>query len=148
MLSGHELPDHELYQIHDWEYFLRVTKNNKAALIREPLAEYRIHGQSITATAQKNNRLFRDIQHWLAIAERPGERFIEPDQLRILRGSLADLLLIGFGPKSKLGSYTNYFSKYLKAVRLAAMAGVDQVLRIHGVVFGKILRHLTFRADG
>jgi glycosyltransferase involved in cell wall biosynthesis len=142
ILLGHQLPDPDLYQIHDWEFFLRVTKGNKARLLREPGGMYRVHGQSITATAQFDNRLHNDISRWLSIAAEPGERQIAGDEMRTLRGSCAELLLIGFGPKYKPSSYLRYIYKYFKAVGISRKGGFRQVLRMHKALATKISRKI------
>lgn len=146
ILEKHDPPDPDLYQIHDWEYLLRVTNGHGAALIHQPLAQYRIHDRSITATAQSQNRLWKDIKRWMEIAAQPGERNIGPQQLRVLKGSCAVLLLIGFGDKLKFKSYVDYLAKYCKAIRLAAEGGFSQMIRMHGKLLQLIFRHLTFSA--
>ena len=142
ILLGHQPPDPDLYQIHDWEYFLRVTKGHKARLLREPGGMYRVHGQSITATAQFDNRLHNDISRWLSIAVKPGERKISGDEMRTLRGSCAELLLMGFGPKYKPSSYIRYIYKYYKAVGISSKGGFKQLLRMHRALASKIFRKI------
>jgi glycosyltransferase involved in cell wall biosynthesis len=142
ILEGHEPPDPELYQIHDWEYFLRVTRGHKARLLHQPAAVYRVHDKSITATAQLDNRLYNDIRRWLEIAQQPGDRHIETAELHQLRGSCADLMLIGFGPKLDPRSYVRYTSKYFKALQISSGGGLRQVLRVHLGLLNRIFRKL------
>lgn len=144
ILDGHEPPDPALYQVHDWEYFLRVTRGHKARLLHKPAAIYRVHDQSITATAQFDNRLYNDIRLWLEIAQLPGDRGIEARELRVLRGSCAELMLIGFGSKLKPSSYVHYAGKYFKAVKLSLGGGFGQFLRLHVALFMRIVRKLKY----
>ncbi len=139
IILGKESPDHELFQIHDWEYFLRVTNGYKAMLLREPLAIYRVHESSITAVAKSDDRLFNDIKRWLAIAEVPGERFLNENERRILKGSCASLLLSGFGSKLNPKSYVLFVLKYLRALSMAYSGGMAQVGRMHHVFLKRVL---------
>jgi glycosyltransferase involved in cell wall biosynthesis len=143
ILLSHEPPDPDLYQIHDWEYFLRVTRGYKAGLLREPGGIYRIHDESITATAQFDNRLLNDIRKWLQIAAESGKRQIVGEELDTLRGSFAELLLIGFGPKYKPSSYSRYIYKYYKAFGIAVKGGLRQVIRMHKALALKIVRKIV-----
>lgn len=139
ILRGHQLPDPDLYQIHDWEYFLRVTSGHKGRLLREPGAVYRVHDNSITATAQFDNRLFGDIIHWLEFSGGQGERQLPKEEENILRGSFGELLLIGFGPKLKFSSYQNYLFRYSKAVGISLRGGWSQFVRLHWSLARKII---------
>jgi len=139
IIEGHQPPDPSLYQIHDWEYFLRVTKGHKGRLLKEPGGVYRVHENSITATAQFDNRLYNDIMRWLEIAGKEGERHLPEEEENIIRGSFGELLLIGFGPKLKASSYWQYFYKYTRAVQISLRGGARQLARIHWSLIRKIV---------
>ncbi|MDX2416352.1 MAG: glycosyltransferase family 2 protein [Xanthomonadales bacterium] len=132
---GKEEPDPELFQIHDWEYFLRVTDGYKAKLLREPSAVYRIHTSSISSVARYDNRLYKDVRHWLEIAKVPGQRYINEEDRKILIGSCACLLLFGFGSKLNPMSYIRFIPIYLRTLKLATGGGSDQVKRMHQALF-------------
>jgi hypothetical protein len=138
--AGKQGPDAALYQIHDWEYFLRVCKGHKAVLLREPSAVYRIHAQSISSTARQDNRLYNDIRRWLAVAAQPGERHIEAADRRILAGSCACLLLAGFGSRLNPMAYLRFLPVYFQALRIAFSGGPAQVARMHGALFSRAVK--------
>ena len=132
---GKEEPDPKLFQIHDWEYFLRVTDGYKAKLLREPSAVYRIHTSSISAVARYDNRLYHDVRRWLEIAKVPGPRYINEEDRGILIGSCACLLLFGFGSKLNPMSYIRFLPIYIRTLKLAIGGGPDQIRRMHRALF-------------
>jgi glycosyltransferase involved in cell wall biosynthesis len=132
---GKRGPDPGLYQIHDWEYFVRVCKGHKGRLLRAPSAIYRIHGRSISSTARQGNRLYNDITRWLAMAKQPGEGYIEAGDRKILVGSCACLLLAGFGSRLNPVAYLRFVPVYLRALSIAVRGGAAQVLRMHRALF-------------
>lgn len=136
---GHEGPDMRLFQIHDWEYFLRVTKGYKATLLHEPSAVYRIHANSISSVARYDDRLYNDIKRWLAIAEAPGERYINEEDRKTLVGSFACLLLFGFGSKKDPVSYIRFIPIYFRTLLIALKGGRVQVGRMHRALFQRML---------
>ncbi len=136
--AGKQGPDPALYQIHDWEYFLRVCKGCKAILLREPSAMYRLHEKSISSTARQENRLYHDIQRWLAIASQPGERHIGAAERKILAGSGACLLLAGFGSRLNPMSYLRFLPVYWRALWIAMSGGTAQVARMHRALFQRM----------
>jgi len=143
ILHGHEPPDPELYQIHDWEYFLRVMRGHKAQLLREPSAIYRVHDKSITTTAQFDDRLYKDIRRWLEIAQQPGDRHIEMNELRELRGSCATLMINLFNPRQDAKPYVRFISTYRRAMKISLRGGLRQVARFHLPVLNQIIRKLA-----
>ncbi|NNJ65924.1 MAG: glycosyltransferase [Xanthomonadales bacterium] len=142
-LEGHEGPDPELFQIHDWEYFLRVCKGGEAMLIHRPLAVYRIHDSSISAVARSEQRLFHDVDRWLEIAKRPGERQLSPDDRGVLRGSLAIQLVTGFGSQAAAGRMRRFARAWLQACKVALAGGPAPLARLHGALVGKAVRRLS-----
>lgn len=142
-LLGHEAPDPELFQIHDWEYFLRVTNGHQAILLNKPLAIYREHESSITAVACHEDRLFNDIQRWIGIAKKPGERFIDERELKILKGSFSILLLTGLGSKLNPKWCLTFFKAYFKALGLSYSGGLKQLGRFHFALLRKVINSVT-----
>lgn len=128
---GYEGPDPKLFQIHDWEYFLKVTKGHKATLLREPTAIYRLHVNSISSVARYDDRLYKDIKRWLAIAGMPGERYIDEEDRKVLIGSCSCLLLFGFGSKLNPMSYFRFIPIYFRTLLIALGGGRVQVGRMH-----------------
>lgn len=84
-----------LYQIHDWEFILRALRGWKATLISQPLAIYRIHSHSVTATARINSRLENDLQIFLDVATKLGPHHISDIDLGILACGMTRLLIEG-----------------------------------------------------
>jgi len=132
---GKEGPDPQLFQVHDWEYFLRVTEGYKAILLHEPTAVYRVHASSISSAACEDDRLYKDIKRWLAIAETPGERYVNGQDRKILIGSCSCLLLFGFGSKLNPMSYFRFIPIYFRTLILASGGGWVQVRRMHRALF-------------
>lgn len=139
-LKGHEGPDAQLFQIHDWEYFLRVTRGHQAVQLSLPTAVYREHVSSVSATTRNENRLMSDISRWLQLACTPGEHYLEEQELKTLHGSLAILLITGFGKPSSFQAATTLLRNYLKAVPLAARGGFSQLIRLHSALAKKTLK--------
>ena len=130
-ILGYEGPDPKLFQIHDWEYFLKVTQGHKATLLREPTAVYRFHMNSISSVARYDDRLYNDVKRWLAIAKTPGERYVDEDDRKTLIGSCSCLLLFGFGSKSNPMSYLRFIPVYFRTLVIALRGGRVQVVRMH-----------------
>ena len=139
-----EGPDTELFQIHDWEYFLRASKGHKAILLHEPTAVYRIHVNSISSVARYDNRLYKDVKRWLAIASQPGERHINKEDRKILKGSCSCLLLFGFGSKSNPMSYVRFIPVYFRTLFIAMGGGYMQIGRMHRALFNRMLNKPEF----
>jgi len=137
---GRRGPDPALYQIHDWEYFLRVCDGHKAALLRKPSAVYRLHEKSISSTARQDNRLYKDIRRWLTVASEPGERYVSAADRKILAGSCACLLLAGFGSRLNPMSYLRFLPVYSQALRIALSGGPAQVGRMHRALFRRFAK--------
>lgn len=135
----YEGPDPKLFQIHDWEYFLKVTKGHKATLLREPTAVYRLHINSISSVARYDDRLYNDVKRWLAIARTPGERYIDEHDRKILIGSCSCLLLFGFGSKLNPMSYLRFIPVYFRTLLIAVHGGTAQVGRMHRALFQRML---------
>ena len=64
------LPISELYLVHDWEYFLRISKKWKSFLLEKPGAVYILHSNSVTINAGKGNRIIKDFQFWLDVSSK------------------------------------------------------------------------------
>lgn len=139
-LEGHSLPKESLYQVHDWEYFLRVTKGHGAVLIGQPSAIYRLHSSSITSTARQKNRLRHDIDQWLSSAVESGTNSLEDFEQNILRGSFA-ILLVSSGVRGLLDP--QFFKNYLTAASLALKGGLQQFVRLHYELTRKLMRLLV-----
>lgn len=139
-IIGYEGPDPKLFQIHDWEYILKVTQGYKATLLREPTAIYRLHESSITSVARFDDRLYNDVKRWLAIASVPGERYINDDDRRILTGSCACLMLFGFGSKMNPMSYLRFIPVYFRTLSIARKGGHVQVSRMHRALYARMLQ--------
>ena len=131
-------PDPKLFQIHDWEYFLKVTRGYKASLLREPTAVYRLHVNSISSVARYDDRLYNDVKRWLEIAKAPGERHIGKSDRKILIGSCSCLLLFGFGSKLNPMSYLRFIPIYFRTLLIALHGGPAQVGRMHRALFQRM----------
>lgn len=136
-LLGHALPVASLYQIHDWEYFLRVTKGHKARLLANPGGTYLIHSKSITATAQSENRLINDINSWLEFATFPGEHQLSSQELIFLRKSCAELMFIDYKRQNR---FLGLLHQYPKAIGVLKGAGAGQMVHFHWSMLLKALR--------
>jgi len=141
-LKNHDGPDEALFQIHDWEYFLRVTRGHQAVLLSQPTAVYREHDVSVSATARSENRLFSDIQRWLKLASTPGQHQLQGQDLKQLKGSLAILLITGFGKPTNFQVFSNLMRNYFKAVPVAAGGGFFQLARLHSALLKKVIKSL------
>jgi len=130
---SHDAPMHNLFQIHDWEYFLRVTKGYKARLIAKPLAIYRIHDRSITKTALHENILAADCTRWLDHAVRQGSNYMDEDERNILAGSLAILVMRGI----RLPYTPKKIIRYLAVRKIAMIGGRPALHSLHGYMFNK-----------
>ncbi len=139
----HDGPDTDLFQIHDWEFFLRVTRDHRVVLLNEPRAVYREHGQSITAVACHESRLFRDVQHWIDVARRPGEKFLEPIERNLLKGSLAVLLVTGFGSYQGDTRYRTFINAYTRGLKVSCSGGLRQIGRLHHALVLKVIKAAT-----
>jgi glycosyltransferase involved in cell wall biosynthesis len=139
-LQGHDGPDAGLYQIHDWEFFLRVCKGHEAAIVRTPLAAYRIHERSISAVSRSEQRLFKDVDRWLEMATSSDSQQFTDKELDILRGSLAIQLVTGFGSHVNQGVAKQIVQAYLKAVGVALDGGLWPFLRLQGAAMEKALK--------
>lgn len=137
---GYEGPDPKLFQIHDWEYILKVTQGYKATLLKKPTAIYRLHDSSITSVARFDDRLYNDVKRWLAIANVQGERFINADDRKILIGSCSCLLLYGFGSKLNPVSYVRFVPIYFRTLFIALKGGRAQVGRMHRALYARMLQ--------
>ena len=135
----YEGPDPKLFQIHDWEYFLKVTNGHKATLLKEPTAVYRLHEKSISSVARHDDRLYNDVKRWLAIAKIPGERFVEEHDRKTLIGSCSCLLLFGFGSKLNPMTYLRFIPIYFRTLLIALSGGLPQVGRMHNALFQRVL---------
>ena len=135
----YEGPDPKLFQIHDWEYFLKVTNGHKATLLKEPTAVYRLHEKSISSVARYDDRLYNDVKRWLAIARIPGERFVNEHDRKTLIGSCSCLLLFGFGSKLNPMSYLRFIPIYFRTLLIAIRGGLSQVGRMHRALSQRVL---------
>lgn len=136
-LANHDPPVPELYQLHDWEYFLRVTQDWGGCLIAQPLAVYHLHGDSITATARHRGRLEGDIARWMELADGGGDCGLDPSESAWLKGSLAILLARGATPGTAALLSADTARALLAAGRIASRGGVGQLLRLAGFVLAK-----------
>jgi len=102
------LPISELYMTHDWEYFLRISKNWKSFLLEKPGAVYRLHSSSVTTNAGRNNRIMKDFEFWLDVLSKKANPYhINIMERRILSLSMAQTYLrIQIKPNDKL--FFNY----------------------------------------
>lgn len=141
-LKSHDGPDAGLFQIHDWEYFLRVTRGHPAVQLSQPTAVYREHDVSVSATARSENRLLIDIERWLNLASSPGQHQLQGQELKQLKGSLAILLITGFGKPANLQALSSLMRNYFKAVPVAAGGGVFQLARLHSALLKKAIGSL------
>ena len=133
-------PDHQLYQIHDWEFILRLSKGQNAVLLSEPGAIYRVHDRSISATARAGDRLYSDILRWTSRAAEPTVHDFTPLELKRLKGSCGELLMTGFLPRLSVQSWIEYLRNYARALRIAAGGGMAQVFRMHWSLARKAIR--------
>ena len=131
--DSHNAPMHNLYQIHDWEYFLRVTRGYKARLLARPLAIYRIHDRSITKTALHENILSGDCTRWLDHASKKGNTYMGEYERNILAGSLAILVMRGI----RLPYTPKKIIRYLAVRKIAMVGGKEALHRLHRYMFNK-----------
>ena len=79
------LPISELYIGHDWEYFLRISRNWKSLLLEKPGAVYRLHSKSVTKNSAKSNRIMKDFQFWLNVSSKKATpHYINKMERRVL----------------------------------------------------------------
>lgn len=135
----YEGPDPSLFQIHDWEYFLKVTRGHKATLLKTPTAIYRLHPNSISSVARYDDRLYKDVKRWLTIAKIPGERYVDEHDRKTLIGSCSCLLLFGFGSKLNPMSYLRFIPVYFRTLLIAVRGGLPQVGRMHRALIQRML---------
>lgn len=116
------LPIPELYMCHDWEYFLRISRNWKSFLIKKPGAVYRQHSNSVTKNAAIKNRIMKDFQLWLDISsEKATPYYINKKERRKLALSMAQTYLkLHCIPNYNILFYYRYILYFLNAGKLAA----------------------------
>lgn len=131
--NTHSAPEHDLYQLHDWEYFLRVTRGYKARLIAKPLAIYRLHPGSITSTAQKEGILEQDCVTWMNIAVKKGDSYMDKDERNVLAGSLAIHMMRSI----KLPGINKVLIRYPSARKIAVRGGDEAVDRLNRYLLNK-----------
>ena len=131
--TSHNFPEHDLYQLHDWEYFLRVTRGYKARLIAKPLAIYRLHPNSITSTAQKEGVLEKDCNKWLELAVKKGDSYMDGAERDMIAGSLAIHMMRSI----KLPGVKKILIRYPSARKLAVAGGNHAVDRLNGYILKK-----------
>ncbi|MFC1666080.1 glycosyltransferase, partial [Pseudomonadota bacterium] len=151
-------PISQLYQIHDWELFLRGLQKWDARLIHKPLAAYRIHSNSITRTSKKKGKLNVDCEYWLDLAKTPGNYFVTNKDRKVLIGSMAILQLHGAVDSISIESLKEYFKLFLSSAEFAYRGGIRQLVRLIWFVtyrpyifFSRLLGKLfgiTFRSIG
>ena len=133
IITAHKAPEHDLYQLHDWEYFLRVTKGYKARLLAKPSAIYRIHTDSITSTAQKEGVLEKDCNMWLDLAVKKGDSYMDGEEREILAGSLAIHMMRSI----KLPGIKKILIRYPSARKIAVAGGNHAVDRLNAYILKK-----------
>jgi glycosyltransferase involved in cell wall biosynthesis len=88
------LPISELYIGHDWEYFLRISRNWKSFLLEKPGAVYRLHSRSVTRNAARSNRIMKDFQFWLDLSSKKATPYyINKKERKILALGMAQTYL-------------------------------------------------------
>ena len=107
-------------------------------MLSAPAAIYREHSLSVSATARKERRLRNDIERWINLAGTPGPHELDVRELETLKGSLAILLITGFGAPSSLRWFFEVCRNYLKAISIAASGGYTQLKRFHWALIKKV----------
>ncbi len=131
-----------LYQIHDWEFILRALQGWKARLISHPLAIYRIHSHSVTATARINSRLENDLQTFLDVATRPGPYHIANADLNILACGMTRLLIEGIQLPYSPKKLARFFRTCKTALSIARHSDKQPHLYITRIITVDILKRV------
>ena len=93
---------------------------------------------SISSVARYDDRLYKDVKRWLAIARNPGERYIDENDRKTLIGSCSCLLLFGFGSKLNPMSFIRFIPIYFRTLLIALGGGFTQLGRMHRALFQRI----------
>jgi len=142
ILDGHDPPRFDLRLPHDWEYLLRVTRSWAARLLPDPIGVYRLHGASLTRTAERAERLSNDFRVFAAAACDPSDpAFLEPKERRLLAAGIARSYLSSAIPQSGSKDLAN---RVRRARELAApLGGVRPTHLVEQV--GRVLRRRLSR---
>lgn len=116
------LPIAELYIGHDWEYFLRISKNWKCFLLEKPGAVYRLHSKSVTKNSARSNRIIKDFQFWLDVSSKKATpHYINQKERRVLALGMAQTYLRIQGvPNYKIFFNFQYYWHIMNAGKLTA----------------------------
>jgi glycosyltransferase involved in cell wall biosynthesis len=140
VLLSQGVPLENLYQVHDWEFFLRCLKGWQGRFIHKPLAMYRIHEKSITHTARRDDILYKDFIKWITESKRTGNSFLTDHDRNILMGSMAILLMREKGRPFGLKSFVHVLITYFRALLLAINGGFLQLTRFHAYLVAKAMK--------
>jgi len=115
------LPISELYIGHDWEYFLRISRNWKSFLLEKPGAVYRLHSNSVTTNSARSNRIMKDFQFWLDVSSKKATPYhINKKERRALALGMAQTYLRIQGvPNYKIFYNYRYYLYLINAGKLA-----------------------------
>lgn len=93
-------PDARLRLPHDWEFFLRAMKGGRAALLAQPAAVYRVHEDSLTSVARRNESLRADLLRFGdLVANEDYEGFLETEERDLFHLGLGETFLRIVGAK-------------------------------------------------
>jgi glycosyltransferase involved in cell wall biosynthesis len=136
------LPISELYIGHDWEYFLRISRNWKCFLLKKPGAVYRIHSKSVTSSAARSNRIMKDFQFWLNVSSKNATPYyINKKERRALALGMAQTYLRIHG----LPTYKNFYNYqyYLYLMNAGKLAAKESPL-----ILLSLIRFILFGIAG
>lgn len=114
----------ELRMPHDWEFFIRSMQGWSCHVLAEPLAVYRIHGNSLTRTGRRQARLRRDVELLLAsTADARDPAYLPPNERSRFCRAVAKTYLRTVGPTIAPSDVRGGVAEISFAMRLAARDG-------------------------
>lgn len=144
---GHAPPREDLRLPHDWEYFLRVTKGWKVRLFTEPVAVYRVHGESLTLTSEFGERLARDYRVFFdAVGDPSDPAYLDSVERRVFASGAARSYLGVIGPRLSLWELRRAALELRHALAMSAAGGpraVFETLQYAGWGAARRIRHRT-----
>jgi hypothetical protein len=139
-------PRQDLRMGEDWDFFLRVLRGWRAALVAEPLAVYRIHGTSLTLTSTSGHRLQTELARLSAATQDPtGPSFLYRAERRSFAVGLAESYMGTIGPHLKLDRPGELLRHGKAVLRLATSVTPIDALRVPYAAWGVWRRSLVRR---
>jgi hypothetical protein len=141
-------PRRELRMGEDWDFFLRVLRGWRAALVAEPLAVYRIHGASLTLTSASGRRLQTELSRLLAATQDPtGPSFLGRRERRSFAVGLAESYMGTIGPHLEFDQLGELLGHGKAVLQLATSVTPIDALRTPYAAWG-VWRRSVVRRGG